>query len=84
MFSISPLNLASVIIIISKKLIIASIWPVITNGILVGLELSIVTETSFLINFLWVSLGEIVVMAFAYVIFKRLEKYENFKNTITK
>lgn len=49
-----------------KALIIASVAPVITNAILVGIELTIILkEMPFLINALYVALGEFVVVTIA-------------------
>jgi len=71
----------------SKNLIIASIFPVLINGIMIGIELSYV-ENSFnfetiLFNFGTVALGEFVcVCIFGVIMFKLLEKNKGFMELI--
>lgn len=48
-----------------KGLIIASFGPVIANAIIVGIELTVLFETPFLINAFYVALGEFVVVTIA-------------------
>lgn len=48
---------------IKKSLLLASLGPVLSNGIIVGLELKYLFETPFLINFFYVALGEFVVVS---------------------
>lgn len=67
----------------SKNLIIASLFPVIFNGLIVGLELYYVLELPFLINALTVALGELVVVTiFGTIIFTILRKKKYFMELI--
>lgn len=45
-----------------KSLVLASLGPVISNAIFVGLELTYLFETPFLLNALYVAIGEFVVV----------------------
>lgn len=47
----------------NKSLFLASLGPVLSNGIIVGLELKYLFQTPFLINFFYVALGEFVVVS---------------------
>ena len=77
-------TLASVLCIIySKKLFVASIFPVIFNGLIVGLELYYVLELPFIISALEVAIGEfVVVVIFGNIIFSKLRKNKEFMNLI--
>lgn len=56
-------TLISVMMIVrSKKLWVASLWPVIVNGIIIGVELQYVAQAPFLIGGFQVALGEFVVV----------------------
>lgn len=62
-----------------NKKFIASLFPAFINGILVGIELTIVFETPILLNMLTVFLGEfLVVSIFGMVLFKYLNKNKKF------
>lgn len=57
-------TLLSVIMIVkTKKLFIASLWPVIFNGIIIGIELQYAFGVPFLIGAFQVALGEFVVVS---------------------
>lgn len=75
---------AVVLIWKSKNLILASIYPVITNGLLVGLELYIAFGEPFFISSLQVAAGEFVVICVVgVVLFKTvLEKNSSFMRLI--
>lgn len=56
-------TLISVIMIVrSKKLWVASLWPVICNGLIIGAELQYAFQVPFLIGAFQVALGEFVVV----------------------
>lgn len=86
----SPLGLIDVIVgtfatilsvigvMYSKKLWIASIFPVVFNGLIVGLELWLVLDLPFIISAIEVAIGETVVMIFGTVVFKYLQKDNHF------
>lgn len=66
----------------SKHLLVAIIWPVVFNGIIIGLELYIVFNLGpislFFINMAYVALGELVVMLVSYGIFMLIRKRKEF------
>ena len=68
-----------------KHMVVAMFMPVITNGIIVGLELTYFYQlpTSLLHNMVFVAIGELAVMAVGYVIsifiFKRKKMLEFFQ-----
>ena len=51
----------------------SAIFPVLTNGIIVPLELTLAFGTSYLLNVFWVVLGEAVVIAVGLIIFNTLK-----------
>lgn len=69
-------------IIFSKHLIVTIIYPILFNSILVGVELYLVYNTSFIINALYVGLGEMVVVIIGFFIFKHLRKNSFFLELI--
>ena len=91
----SPLGLADVIfgtiatglsvlmISLSKNLFISTLYPVIFNGIIVGLELYFVLQLPFWINAFTVALGEFVVVSIAgYIVFSIIRKKPRFMEII--
>jgi len=74
-------------IMYSKNLIIASLFPVLFNGLIVGLELTLMegvfTFPTFLLNFSTVALGEFVCVTIVGVLlFNMLRKNDDFMNLI--
>ncbi len=65
-------------IMYSKKLFIACLYPVLFNGIIIGLLLTFVYQTPFMLNLISVGLGEIMVMIFGYLVFNKLGKDQKF------
>ena len=66
--------LPCIFICLSKKLFVASLWPTLFVGLIVGAELSIVYEIPFFITVLEVAFGEFVcVTIIGYPLFKGLE-----------
>lgn len=53
----------------NKSLIVASLGPVIANGLVVGAELSLLFGTPFIINAVYVALGEFAVVTIAGTVF---------------
>ncbi len=74
--------LAVVCIMFSKNIYIASIFPVIFNGIIVAFELFLAFKQPFLISMGSVALGEAVVMVVGVIVFKLLEKNKGFMKMI--
>ena len=67
-------SFAVICVMFSKNLLVAGIFPVIFNAIIVGIELSIVFKTPFWLNALTVGLGEFVVILIGIFTFHLLKK----------
>ncbi|SKC50168.1 QueT transporter family protein [Maledivibacter halophilus] len=66
-----------------KALIIASLWPVIFNGLIVGWMLNYVLNLPFWASAAYVALGEFVVVSIAgVIIFKNILARDNFINIL--
>ncbi len=77
--------LAVLLIFISPNLYIASLAPVFTNAIIVGLELTISFKTPFWLNAIEVAAGEFVCVSLVgVIIFKLLEKNAKFMKLIAE
>lgn len=74
--------LACLCVMFLKNIIIVLISPVLFNSIFVGLELYLVYNTSFLLNALYVGIGELVVMIIGLIIFLKLRKNSFFLELI--
>lgn len=79
--------LSLICIMKSKNIIIASIFPVIFNGLIISLEILIINGVFewevFLFNFLTIALGEFVcVSIFGVLLFSLLQKNEGFMKLI--
>lgn len=74
--------LSLIAIIKSKNLYIAIIFPILFNGLIVGLELTLAYELPYLVSCLEVALGEAIAMVLGLMIFKVLEKNEKIINLI--
>lgn len=73
--------IACLLMILVKKIYIAWIFPVLSNGIIVGLEIVILDKmvpfwNSFFVISAGVALGEAVVLIVGVIVFKLLEKNE--------
>ena len=81
-YDISLGLLASVLSIIaiykSKNLYIAIIFPVVFNGLLVGMSLYLALDLPFFLSALEVAIGELLAMIIGIVLFKLLERNERF------
>ena len=82
-------TLATVISVImvcvfKKHMLLATIFPVIFNGIIVGLELHFVFELPLLITMLEVAAGELIAVSIlGYATFKPLSKNKKFMELVT-
>ena len=64
-----------------KSMLIASFWPTIANGLIIGLELAIFTGAPFVSTALYVALGEfLVVTVLGYPVFKVVMKNNTIQN----
>ena len=64
-----------------KSILIASFWPTIANGLIIGLELAIFTGAPFVSTALYVALGEfLVVTVLGYPVFKVVMKNKTIQN----
>lgn len=75
------------IIYLKKNLLIAAIWPVLINGIIIGTMLTFVNEVnpvfpSIFIVIGYVALGEMLVMIVGFILFRVLERNEDFMEII--
>lgn len=71
--------LACAVIIFTKQLAVAAIFPVLFNSFIVGFELWWVLQEPFWISVAQVAIGELGVMVVAYIIFILLRKRKDFK-----
>jgi len=71
--------LACAVIIFTKQLAVAAIFPVLFNSFIVGFELWWVLQQPFWISVAQVALGELGVMVVAYIIFILLRKRKDFQ-----
>ena len=64
-----------------KSMLIASFWPTIANGLIIGLELAIFTGAPFVSTALYVALGEfLVVTVLGHPVFKVVMKNKTIQN----
>ena len=69
----------------SKSLIVASIWPTIFNALIVGAEIAILSNISYLFCILTVGFGELVVVTvFGTIVFKTLMQNPDIKELICR
>lgn len=69
----------------SKSLIVASIWPTIFNALIVGAEIAILSDISYLFCILTVGFGELVVVTvFGTIVFKTLMQNPDIKELICR
>ena len=77
MFGTLATALACLFISKSKHLIVASIWPAIFNGLIVGAEIAILSNLNYGLCFVSVAFGEIVVVTIiGTILFTILSKNE--------
>ncbi len=75
--------LSCIIVYLSKNIYVASIFPVLINGFLIGLELYLALELPYIISVLEVMAGEIIVMVIAIIVFKAFERNQKLMYYIT-
>lgn len=76
--------MAVLLIYVSPNLYIASLAPVITNAVIVGIELTLSFKTPFWLNAAEVAVGEFVcVSVVGVILFKALEKNTKFMRLVT-
>lgn len=69
----------------SKSLIVASIWPTVFNALIVGAEIAILSNISYLFCILTVGFGELVVVTvFGTIVFKTLMQNTDIKELICR
>lgn len=69
----------------SKSLIVASIWPTIFNALIVGAEIAILSNISYLFCILTVGFGELVVVTvFGTIVFKTFMQNPDIKELICR
>ncbi len=74
---------SGLLIAFSKHLFVATLFPVVINGFVVGAELYFLEGLPFWLTSLFVAIGEFVVVSiFGYLIFTRLRKQEFFMKLI--
>ena len=74
--------LACICVMCSKNIYLSIIYPILFNSIIVGFELSLVTDISFALNALYVGIGEAVVMIVGVIIFSKLRNNNSFLEMI--
>lgn len=86
-FGTSATLIAALLIYFTRNkvnLLVASLYPVLTNGLIVGFELNYVFKTPFLVNLGWVALGEFVcVSVLGVIVVSALSKNKTFMKLIT-
>lgn len=74
--------LSAILIGYSKNILVAIIWPVLINSIVVGLELYFIESLPFWITALQVGLGEAAVMIVGVILFMMLRNNAGFMRAI--
>lgn len=74
--------LACICMMFSKNIYVSIIYPIIFNSIIVGFELYLAFDTPFIMNSLYVFIGEAVVMIIGVIIFNKLRKNSHFLELI--
>ena len=74
--------LACICMMFSKNIYVSIIYPIIFNSIIVGFELYLAFNTPFIMNALYVFIGEAVVMIIGVIIFNKLRKNSHFLELI--
>lgn len=64
---------------LSPRLLVAIIYPIAFNSLIVGLELHLILELPFWINALYVALGEGAVMVASYAVWLALSRLKSFR-----
>lgn len=81
-FGTAATLLSCILIMFSKHLAIAVIFPIVFNAFIVGTELYLFVEAEFWISVGYVAIGEAVVMIVGYIIFMIFKKKSSFHKLI--
>lgn len=83
MFGTLATAIACLFIVKSKHLIVASIWPAVFNGLIVGAEIAILSNLNYGLCVLSVAIGEVVVVTIVgTILFSILSKNKEIINLI--
>ena len=83
LFGTMATSLACFFMTNSKSLIVASIWPTVFNGLIVGAEIAILSDLPYLLCIITVGFGELVVVSIlGTVIFKSLMQNKDINDLI--
>lgn len=79
--------LSAIFIYISRRyfkfgLFASCLWPVLFNGIIVGIEIAVLSDVSIGLSILYVSAGELIAMTIGYFVMKILSKRQYFLELI--
>ena len=74
--------LACICMMFSKNIYVSVIYPIIFNSLIIGFELYLAFNTPFIINAIYVFIGEAVVMIIGLIIFNKLRKNNHFLELI--
>ncbi len=79
--------LSAIFIYISRRyfkfgLFVSCLWPVLFNGIIVGIEIAVLSDVSIGLSILYVSAGELIAMMIGYFVMKILSKRQYFLELI--
>lgn len=79
--------LSAIFIYISRRyfkfgLFVSCLWPVLFNGIIVGIEIAVLSDISIGLSILYVSAGELIAMMIGYFVMKILSKRQYFLELI--
>lgn len=65
-----------------KNMFVASLMPVILNGLIVGVEIALLSDMSIYLSMVFVAVGELVAMMIGYFVVRKLSKNETFMTLI--
>ena len=79
--------LSAIFIYLSRRyfkfgLFVSCLWPVLFNGIIVGIEIAVLSDISIGLSILYVSAGELIAMMIGYFVMKILSKKQYFLELI--
>lgn len=79
--------LSAIFIYISRRyfkfgLFVSCLWPVLFNGIIVGIEIAVLSDISIGLSILYVSAGELIAIMIGYFVMKILSKKQYFLELI--
>lgn len=79
--------ISAIFIYISRRyfkfgLFVSCLWPVLFNGIIVGIEIAVLSDISIGLSILYVSAGELIAMMIGYFVMKILSKKQYFLELI--